>query len=136
MAETAKQMQKNEAGTPEYAERTRARTVYRPQVDILERAHDIIVTADMPGVDAESVDINLEKNVLTIYGRVEDGPSGEGYRPVHVEYGLGDYERAFTLSDDIDRDHIRAAVKNGVLRITLPKAEGAKNRKIAVGSEM
>lgn len=88
----------------------------------------------MPGVDEKSVDINLEKNVLSIYGRVDEGPL-ETYRPALVEYGIGDYERVFTLSDEIDRDRIQATVKNGVLRVVLPKAKAARSRKIAVKAE-
>ena len=134
MAETVKQVRKKEAEAPERMERTRANRVYSPQVDILERPHDIVVTADMPGVDEKSVDIDLEKNVLRIYGRVED-VSFENCRPLHMEYGVGDYERVFTLSDEIDRDRIQASVKNGVLKLILPKVAAAKSRKIAVTAE-
>jgi len=134
MAHTAKEIQKKEAQTPERVERTWAKRTYSPQVDIVERKEDIVVTADMPGVDEASVDINLEKNVLSIYGRVED-ENIPNHNPVYAEYGIGDYERVFTLSDEIDRDKIEATVKNGVLRIVLPKAEKAKTRKIAVKAE-
>ncbi len=134
MAETGTQVQKKEAEAPERVERTRASRVYTPQVDILEGPHDIVVTADMPGVDEKSVDINLEKNVLSIYGKVED-VSLEDYRPLLLEYGMGDYERTFTLSNEIDRDGIQASVKNGVLKLVLPKVAAAKSRKIAVRAE-
>jgi HSP20 family protein len=134
MAETAKEIEKKEAQAPERVERTRAARVFSPQVDILERKEDIVVTADMPGVDEKSVDISLEKNILTIYGAVEE-ETLTGYRPFYAEYGLGDYERVFTLSDEIDRDRIQATVKNGVLKVVLPKAEGAKSRKITVRAE-
>jgi HSP20 family molecular chaperone IbpA len=134
MAQNSKEVQKKEAQAPEHAERTRARRVFSPQVDILERKNDIVLTADMPGVSDKSVDINLEKNVLTIYGAVEEEVA-EKPRPYYTEYGLGDYERVFTLSDEIDRDRIQATVKNGVLRVVLPKAEEAKSRKIVVRAE-
>lgn len=133
MAEATKELQKK-AQASERVERTRARRVFSPRVDIIERKGDILVTADMPGVDETSVDINLEKNVLTIYGAIEDEPLA-GHEPYYTEYGLGDYERAFTLSDEIDRDRIRATVKNGVLKLVLPKAEATKSRKIAVKAE-
>ena len=87
----------------------------------------------MPGVDEKSIDITLEKSVLTLLGRVEQ-ETHEGYCAAYVEYEAGDYERAFTLSDEIDRDRIEASVKNGVLRLTLPKAEPVKLRKINVKS--
>jgi HSP20 family molecular chaperone IbpA len=134
MAEATKELRKKEAAAPERVERTRARTVFSPQVDILERKEGIVVTADMPGVDEKSIDINLEKNVLTIYGAVED-ETPAGYRPFYAEYGLGDYERVFTLSDEIDRERIQATVKNGVLKLVLPKAEAAKSKKITVKAE-
>jgi HSP20 family protein len=134
MAEATKELQKKEAQASERVERTRATTVFSPQVDILERKDAIVVTADMPGVDENSVDINLEKNVLTIYGAVEEEPRGT-YRPLYAEYGVGDYERVFTLSDEIDRDLIQATVKNGVLKVILPKAKAAQSRKIAVKAE-
>lgn len=134
MAETRKEIQKQEAEQPERVERTWARRVYSPKVDIMERENDIVVKADMPGVDEKSVDINLEKNLLTIYGRVEEGAFAN-HLPIHVEYGIGDYQRVFTLSNEIDRDRIRATVKNGVLTVVLPKAEAAKSRKISVQAE-
>ena len=133
MAVATKEIQKKEASTKE-VERTRARRIYSPSVDIIERDEDIILIADMPGVDDKSVDVTLEKDVLTIYGRV-DQEIPEGYRSVYSEYGIGDYERSFTLSDEIDRDRIEASVKNGVLKLILPKADAVKTKKIPVKSE-
>ncbi|HSW64167.1 MAG TPA: Hsp20/alpha crystallin family protein [Dissulfurispiraceae bacterium] len=112
-------------------ERTRPRRVYTPTVDIVEAKDYIEVYADMPGVDEVSVDVTLEKNVLTIYGKVE-AEIPENHRLAVSEYGVGDYQRVFTLSDEVDREKIEATVKNGVLRIVLPKAAAAKTRKIAV----
>ncbi len=124
---------KKEAANQEGVERTRPRKVFTPAVDILEKKDEIVVTADMPGVDERSVDITLEKNILTINGRVEP-EIPEGYRLAFSEYGIGDYQRAFTISEEIDRDRIEASVKNGVLRLVLPKAAEAKTRKIAVSA--
>jgi HSP20 family molecular chaperone IbpA len=59
-------------------------------------------------------------------------PVFEGYSIVHAEYDVGDFERAFTISDEVDRDSIAATVKNGVLKVTLHKAEKVKARKIAI----
>jgi HSP20 family molecular chaperone IbpA len=134
MAEVAKDIEKKEVQSPERVERTWSRRSYSPQVDIVERKEDIVVIADMPGVDETSVDINLDKNILSIYGRVEE-ESFRGYSPAYAEYGVGDYERVFTLSDEIDREKIDASVKNGVLTIILPKAEKVKSRKITVKAE-
>ena len=134
MADSPKEMQKKEAETPEKGELTRARRIYTPAVDIIERKDDIIVTADMPGTDEKSVDITLEKNVLTIYGKVET-VIPEKHTLYISEYGLGDYQRAFTLAEEVDREKIQASVKNGILKIVLPKAEAVKTRKIAVKAE-
>ena len=113
------------------AERTRDRLAFLPRADIYETREAIVVVADMPGVDANSVDIMLEDNVLTINGYVEpEQPAG--YSLAYAEYQVGDYERAFTVSDQIDRDGIEAVVKDGVLRLHLPKVTEARRRKIAI----
>ncbi len=112
-------------------EPTRDRKIYIPPVDIIENADAILLIADMPGVDEKNVDIILEKGVLTISGVIEPDEHA-GYRITYAEYDIGDYQRSFSISDEIDNDKIRATVKDGVLRLTLPKAEPAKPKKIAV----
>ncbi len=113
------------------AETTPAPKVFVPQVDILESENQILLVADLPGVDQENLDVTLEKNVLTIRGTVKPhGP--EGYQLAYAEYEIGNFERAFTVSNDIDRQGIDAVVKDGVLRLTLPKAKHAVLQKIAV----
>lgn len=131
MSEKAKNLPKKESENTEIVERTRSARVYTPNVDIIERDEDIVLTADMPGVDEKSVDINLEKNILSIYGKV-DLAAPEDLRLVYSEYGIGDYQRSFTLSGEIDRDKIKATLKNGVLKLILPKAEPLKAKKITV----
>ncbi|MBC8414510.1 MAG: Hsp20/alpha crystallin family protein [Nitrospira sp.] len=132
--EAVKEIQKKEADSKEGIERTRAKKLYAPPVDIIEDEKGLTLIADMPGVNEGSVEITLEKNILTIYGAVEPEVH-DSYRLVSAEYGLGDYQRTFTLSDEIDRDKILATVKNGVLRLVLPKSESAKTRKIPVKAE-
>ena len=113
------------------AERTRDRLAFVPRADVYETNEGITVVADMPGVDENSVDITLEQNVLTINGYVElEQP--EGLNLAYAEYQVGDYQRAFTLSDQIDREGIEAMVKDGVLRLYLPKVTEAQRRKIAI----
>jgi len=131
MADEKKELQKQEAQNIAGTERTRNRRVYVPKVDIYEAKDAIVLIADMPGVDEKSVDITLEKNVLTIAGTVEQ-ESYEDHNITYSEYGTGDYERAFTISDEVDREKIEASVKQGVLRVTLPKAEPVKAKKIAI----
>ena len=113
------------------AERTRDRLAFVPRADIYETEEAITVVADMPGVDENSLDITLENNVLSIDGYVESFRP-EGYSLTYAEYRVGDYQRAFTLSDQIDRDGIEAVVKDGVLRLHLPKITEARKRKIAI----
>ncbi|HDH51130.1 MAG TPA: Hsp20/alpha crystallin family protein [Nitrospirae bacterium] len=134
MKTTTKDVQKKEAEVKEGVERTRSKKLYTPPVDIIEGKDSLFLVADMPGVDENSVDITLEKDILTVYGKVEP-EIPDNHRLVSSEYGIGDYQRIFTLSDEIDRERIEAAVKNGVLRLTLPKAETAKTRKIPVKAE-
>lgn len=126
------QTQKQEAELAEGAERTRASRVYVPQVDIYSASDNIIILADMPGVAENDIDVILEKNILTISGYVPNMPAPEGYELAHGEYGIGDYQRSFTMPDEIDRDNIEASLSRGVLRVTLPKAPEAQTRKITV----
>jgi HSP20 family protein len=125
------QKEKKEAQVTEGAERIRAARVYVPQVDIYTVDEGIMILADMPGVSENDIDITLEKDVLTISGFVS-ASAPDGYELAHSEYGVGDYQRSFTLSDQIDQDGIEARLENGVLSLSLPKAPEAKARKIAV----
>jgi HSP20 family molecular chaperone IbpA len=123
--------EKQEVEVVEGTERTRSGKAYIPRVDIYETDNELVIVADMPGVDENSLDITLEKNVLSIRGYVES-LAPENYSLAYAEYEMGDYERNFTLSNEIDKDNIAAKVKNGVLHIHLPKAGPAKARKITV----
>lgn len=111
------------------SERTRSRQVFVPRADIYETPDQVVLLVDMPGVASDGVDITLEKRTLAIRGYAADQKRGN-YRQIYAEYGAGDYERVFTLSEDIDRDRIEASQKDGVLRLVLPKAAPAKARKI------
>ncbi|MFB3925594.1 MAG: Hsp20/alpha crystallin family protein [Syntrophales bacterium] len=131
MVNEKQELQTHKKEAPVEAERTRNRRVYIPSVDIIEKKDAIILLADMPGVDENAVNIVLDKNVLTISGTVEVDHH-KGYDLSYAEYGVGDYERAFTLSEGIDQDKIEATVTNGVLRLILPKAEPLRPKKIEV----
>jgi HSP20 family protein len=133
MADRAEMLepQKEEMTREEETERTRDRQVFIPRADIYETEDAIIVLTDMPGVDENSVDIVIEKNILTIYAFVEP-EQHEGHRCTYAEYGVGDYERSFVLSNQVDREGIEASVKDGVLRLSLPKSKESKTRKINV----
>lgn len=112
-------------------EYTQPARTYAPRVDIVESDDAIIIQADMPGIHENSVDITLEKNVLTIAGHVET-THPEHHTAIYTEYEAANYHRSFTLSNIVDRDNIVASVKDGVLNLTLPKAPEAQPRKIAV----
>jgi HSP20 family protein len=129
MAKTARDV----AAPRESGETTRARPLFRPLADIYETENGVVVIAEMPGVSPEDVDITLERRVLTIRGRAPDF-AHEGYRKIYAEYEDGDYERVFTVSEEIDQDQIKASHKDGVLTVELPKAGPAKAKKIAVKS--
>jgi len=116
------------------AEQTRAGKVFVPRADIYETQEQLLILADMPGVKDDGIDITLEQNILTIYGRVEQ-PHLEGYTLAYSEYGVGDFRRVFALSNEIDRDGIQATIKNGVLKLILPKSKRAMPKKIAVSVE-
>jgi len=130
---TENQIMKQEARDHDGAERMRTQRVYIPRVDIYETGDDVVLVADMPGVDEDGVDITLEKNVLTISGNILPADR-EGYSLAYSEYREGDYERTFALSNEVDRNRIEATIQDGVLMLTLPKAEEMKARKIAVRS--
>jgi HSP20 family molecular chaperone IbpA len=120
-------------GTLQYAHRfAGARSpARRPAADIYETDDRVVLMLDMPSVSAESVDVSLERRVLTIQGHANP-PAPEGYRQVYAEYDVRAFERVFTLSEDIDQDRIKAEQKHGVLRLELPKAATAKPRRIEV----
>ena len=134
MAEETKGLQVPETEKQEIlendAERTRARPAFVPRTDIYESNDEIVLVTDMPGVDEDTVDITLEKNVLTVNGFVE-ATEPEGYTLTYAEYRVGDYQRSFKLSSEIDQDKIDASLKDGVLRLRLPKVSPT-TRKIAV----
>jgi HSP20 family protein len=106
---------------------------FTPPIDIHEGPEGLTLEADLPGATERNLRIQLEDNVLSLYAKI-DSPVPEGARLVHEEYRLGDYHRSFILSDEVDREQITAELKNGVLRLSLPKAERARPRRIEIKS--
>jgi HSP20 family molecular chaperone IbpA len=131
--ELEKQELKDENAAAELVEQPEVRCRFTPRTDIYESEDAIFLSLDMPGVSQEGVEMTLEKNILTVKGSVADNRS-EDYQLTYREYRVGDFQRAFALSDEVNRDAIDASMKNGVLRIILPKMEEAKARKIEVRS--
>ena len=120
-----RELQRKEEGT------TPAR-VFLPTTDIYETDQGLTVVMEMPGVDKANVDIGLENGVLTVEGRIDFSKYGD-LQPVYTEYNIGNYRRSFSLPETVDQEKISAEMKDGVLTLTLPKAEKAKPRKIAIG---
>ena len=112
-------------------EQTRPGRTYVPDVDIYETKDGLWLWADMPGVDENSLEINVADNVLSIEGRVTL-QEYDSLTPVYTEYNVGNYARRFTLSNEIDTERIKARMTNGVLELELPKAERAKPKQITV----
>jgi HSP20 family molecular chaperone IbpA len=113
------------------AEATMPGSVFTPAVDIFETDKEITLLADMPGVKATDLNIDLRDDTLTLTGAVApfEGPQEED---ILIEYEIGTYSRQFTLSEVIDQGKIDAQLTDGVLRLRLPKVEKATPRKITV----
>lgn len=112
---------------------TTQNALYTPRVDILEKENELVLFADLPGVKPDDADVRFENGELVLHGKVSPRPFNEG--AVAVEYGVGDFYRAFTISEDIDAQRISAELKNGVLTVHLPKVEAVRPRKIKVTGE-
>lgn len=129
--EARTEIQKSEKGVPTAAEQTRSGPVYSPAVDIFENDNSITVLADMPGVKAQDLQIDLRESVLTLTGRVST-PETPTESDVLREYRSGTFFRQFTLAEIVDQARIDAKLADGVLRLELPKVEKAKPRQITV----
>lgn len=105
-----------------------------PPVDIIEDAEGIVVAADLPGVGKEDVAISVEGDTLTLEGVVKLGET-PAMQPVYAEVGVAHYRRSFVLGRDLDTSRIEAEMKNGVLRVRVPKQERAKPRRVDVRVE-
>jgi HSP20 family molecular chaperone IbpA len=106
---------------------------HTPLIDIHEGPDGLVLEADLPGASDQTLAIEVEDNVLSLRARIES-PVPKDVRVLHEEYRPGDFYRSFILSDEVDRERITAEVKNGVLRLCLPKAERAKTRRIEIKS--
>lgn len=129
---TARGISKTEAKVPENREEIRSPgRVHAPAVDIVETMEGLVLTADMPGVEKSGLEINLEKGVLTINGKLES--VGQG-RPILREFSWANYYRQFKLPESLNADKSVAELRNGVLTLTIPKNEAAKPRRIEIST--
>lgn len=105
--------------------------VFVPVTDIYETEDGLTMLMEMPGVDKENVEVDVKDGVLTVQGRI-DFTKYEALSPVYTEYNIGNYRRAFSISNKIDQERIGAEMTDGVLKLTLPKAKEMTPRRIAV----
>ena len=115
----------------EQTERIRDRRVFLPRTDIYETKNGLVLVMDVAGVDENSVEVTLEKSVLTIKA-YPSYAHFDNHTLAYAEYGEGDFQRSFALSEEIDRSKIEAKVKNGVLYMHLARVGEVKPHKISV----
>ncbi len=109
------------------------RMLFNPPIDIYETAEGLVLYADLPGVNSEGLDLQVQDNRLALFGRIDGAAETVGV--VHQEYQVGDYLRSFILSDEVDHDRITARLNNGVLRVELPRTPRTEPRRIEVSTE-
>ncbi|MFV2065451.1 MAG: Hsp20/alpha crystallin family protein [Pirellulales bacterium] len=130
MSETLVKKEEERPAEVAAVERTRGGQAFSPRVDILETDEELVLYGDLPGVAAETLDIQFENGVLTIHGKVDRRHGDISF--LYGEYGIGDFYRTFNVSEAIDSTKITAELKNGVLKVQLPKTDAVKPRRIEV----
>jgi HSP20 family protein len=110
-----------------------ARSFWSPQIDVFERGNDLVVHADLPGLRQEDVKVNVDQGVLTISGQRTQEQSGtqEGGM-YHRERSFGSFQRSIALPEGTDVNQIRASFENGVLEVTAPISQQARERGRAI----
>ena len=114
-------------------ERTRGGPAFVPYADIYETDEELVIELDVPGVAEDGLDVRFENGVLTLAGKVQ-ARDRDGNRHLLREYQVGDFHRAFQMGEAIDVERISAEYTDGVAVLRVPKAEGAKPRRIEVKS--
>jgi HSP20 family protein len=109
----------------------KTRSVFQPRIDLWETQTDWNLVAELPGVQAEDVDVTAKEGTLTISAKVGDR-TVEGGSLRRKEYGIGDFERSFQLGDAVNADAAEATLKDGVLTLRLPKHESVLPKKVAI----
>jgi HSP20 family protein len=127
------ELQKAGPNTPAATIQTPTRTaggVYAPRVDVVETDDELLLYADLPGVKAEDVSLSCKGDELILHARCT--PRRYGMEATHVEYGVGDFYRAFTITEQVDGSGIEASLTDGVLTVRVPKAQSVRPKRIAV----
>ena len=122
----------NDAGRGWRTDEPAATTTWSPAVDIFETENEIVVKAELPGVDRKDISLNLENNVLTLKGerKFEKETKEENYH--RIERAYGGFSRAFSIPATVDEEKIRADYQDGILRIALPKKEQVRPKQIRI----
>ena len=125
----------DDAGRPWRTDEPSATTSWSPSVDIFETEGEIVVKAELPGMDRKDIYLNLENNVLSLRGerKFTKETKDENYHRIERSYGV--FSRSFSIPATVDEEEIRADYKDGVLKIMLPKKEQAKPKQIKIASE-
>ena len=110
------------------------RSVFTPPIDIYEDENGLVLYADLPGVTTDSLELQVQDNKLTLFGRVVETAAPDA-AALHQEYDVGDFLRSFILSEEVDHERITASLNNGVLKIVLPKAEQTPARNIPIQTD-
>jgi len=115
-------------------DRALSTTAWNPSVDIFENDNEVVIKAELPGMDAKNIEVSLENNVLTLKGerRFEKGAKEENYHRVEREYGV--FSRSFSLPAAINGDKVTAEYKDGILKVLLPKKEEIKPKPIKIAA--
>ena len=125
----------DDAGSTWRTDEPAATTSWSPSVDIFETEGEIVVKAELPGMDRKDIQLNLENNVLSLRGerKFQKETKDDNYHRIERSYGV--FSRSFSIPATVDEERIRADYKDGVLKIVLPKKDQAKPKQIKIASE-
>jgi HSP20 family protein len=127
---TEQKIVKRQESSPTVREEMRSQSRYlTPPVDIFETNENLVLIADMPGVEKDGLVINMEKGILTLKGEMKLAKKGQ---LLFHEFSSDNYYRQFKISEDIDMDKASADFDNGILTLTMPKSEAAKPKRIEI----
>ena len=105
--------------------------VFTPPIDIYETAEGLVLQADLPGVASESLELQIQNNKLSLYGKVSSSVPPDA-RLIHQEYQVGHFLRSFILSEEVDHERISAKLNQGVLEVVLPRLPKPEPRRIQI----
>lgn len=128
MSDEKRELVRSESGTPTVSE-PRARTL-APRYELTESETSYTLTLEMPGVNKETLELQAERDTLTVRGkRVE---SVEGFKPIFRERPSAEYFREFSMDDTVDHEKITASIRDGIVNVQIPKSSHAKPRRVQV----